>query len=587
MKRYPVFALIALLFLLLVLLGSWVYLEHYPWPSGEPGQEHTAGTDAGRSGRDAGDLLDEAETGNADETDSEAGTGKGGPLEAPPEPVRRANPPEPIDTGGKVKDADTTGDKTGDTVVAELTPGLAAIRDGSGGEEGIEPFIVSTLRPAIQRLGPASITLPVVSVKDAGHEVSTGTLLHEKPDDDASRLGDAFAKMLVGQLIWPALSETDEELLRSSGRRQAVVYLDNLPEFRTLVDADEGWFSLPMTKRMDDDYRAKGLRLVVHSPAFEISGGFEALRVKKDDGPIKVSLQVAPIINVVVDVTPPEAVEAGVRVWLERRGMPETPDYDDSLYMSAKVPSTGRLVFSVPEHYGELRVAATGEVWHSGLPQIVKLRDWKTNKINVSLSLAGDRCDYVTGSVLNDYRQAPVKGARLESTHFGTTVYSGPDGKFEMWVPMDSYAGNRQFQCTAADLRPEVLPLETRASGTSGVEGSGPTGPFKVAMAGEVRVLLYLPKEAARLAPFTIPELHTGTRQNGINMESKGSDRLDTTLPWGIHTLTLRSLEKPDEAVTIWIDDSAWQDVLRFYASGKESVTPVGTKTVGDVFKKR
>ncbi|MCB9894439.1 MAG: hypothetical protein H6839_08315 [Planctomycetes bacterium] len=576
MKRYPVFALIALLFLLLVLLGSWVYLNNYPWPIGDD-TDKTAEGDRSRDGREAsGDLLDDAADGQEPGADGRAGTGKGGPLEAPPEPFRRANPPDPIETGGKVKDAETTGDKTGDTVVAELTPGLAAIRDGSGNEGDLEPFIVSTLLPGSMRLGQKPETRVM---KDIPVSMRSGVLgkKEHKPEEPI----DGFAEMLVGQLIWPALSEDVDTEVREAGRRQAVVYLDRLPEFRAIVDADEGWFSLPMTKRMQDDYRAKGLRLVVHSPAFEISGGYEAIEVKKEDGAIKINLQVAPVISVVVDVSPANAVEAGVRVWLERRGQPNSPDADDSLYMSAKVPSTGRLVFSVPEHYGEFRVAATGESWHSGLPQVVRLRDWKTNKVSVKLELAAANCDHVTGRVSYGDDDYPIPGARLESTHFANTVYTGEAGTFDMWVPFDTYQTLRQFHCTATGYRPEILPLEGRAEGTDGVVGDGPIGPFKVKMADTVVVELNLPKEAARMSYVQIAEL------SSIKPLKARDVVHGVEVPWGIERLTLKEYDGEGGTLSVCIDAEQWEDIFRLYASGKALSAKLTAKTVEDVYRKR
>ena len=569
MKRYPVFALIALLFLLLVLLGSWVYLEHYPWLSGEREQEHSASGDAGEHGRDSSDLMVEADAGEAGETDGNAGTGKGGPLEAPPEPFRRANPPDPIETGGKVKDAETAGDKTGDTVVAELTPGLAAIRDGGDGEDDIEAFIVSTLQPAAWRASiSASRTVP-----------SAPKSLLGASEDEAVGYAYQFDRQLTGQLLWPTMTAADKKDLKEAGRRQAVVYFSELPEFRCLVDADDGWFSVPMTERMEKDYRAKGLQLVVHSPVFQISGGFEAITLKKDDGKPQVRLEVAPVIEVTVDLTPPEAVESGVRVWLERRGLPETPDYDDGLYMSAKAPSSGRLVFTVPEHYGEFRIGATGESWHSGLAQIITPRKWKDNRVKVVLALASEPCDLASGKVKVD-ADTPLKAARLESTHYGTTVYSGPDGSFSMYVPFDSYQSNRQFIVTAAKLRPEVVPLEARAEGSPGVEGTGPNGPFTVSMASKIALELRLPKDATRIGRYLLREVPMDA-----NIAS-GENQVSVDLPWGLQVLTVQSVDSR-AVFTVWISAADWQRLFKAYAAGKEGNFEQEPELLKDVFKKR
>jgi hypothetical protein len=563
MKRYQKIAIGVVLLLLLLLFGSWGYVGHPPWdmPKDDPAR---------------GTISDDPLDTPAPSHETTPGNGNRRPLEAPDEPVRRGKPPEPVDTDG-TKEPTSTGEKTGDTIIAELTPNMAAVRDGNGGDDGLEPLIVSTLRPARERIERTTNRAQSSGLKD------TGLLGASRPKDKDSDLDRAFARRFIGRLVWPTLSEEDTEALQKDFRRQAVVYFEKLPEFRAIVQADEGWFSLPMTNRMEDDYRAKGLKLVVHSPAFEIEGGFEAVMVKKDQGEPEIKLRVTPMLQVTVDVSPPEAIESGVRVWLERQGLPLTPDHDDSLYISANVPESGRLVFSVPEHYGEIRLAATGEAWHSGLPQIVKLRDWKTNKVTVSLQLAGERCDRVTGTVISDYRETPVLGARLESTHYGTTVYAGPGGAFQMWVPLDSYAGNRQFHCTAANLRPEVLPLETRANGTAGVEGNGPTGPFRVTMTGTILVELHLPKEASRLSVYRIVE-----KAGNTAYKASGRDRIkDLELPWGTNRITLAELEGDGKTLSLWIGDEVWKENFKLYATSKDSTQQVTARLLEDVFKKR
>jgi hypothetical protein len=235
----------------------------------------------------------------------------------------------------------------------------------------------------------------------------------------------------------------------------------------------------------------------------------------------------------------------------------------------------------VPEHYGEFRVGAVGEDWHSGLPQIVTPRDWRTKQVRVALDLAAEHCDHATGQVVTT-GDSPVSAARLESTHFGATVYTAPDGRFDTYVPFDTTQTARQFIVTSASLRPEVIPLEARANGSPGVSGTAPSGPFKVTMAGRVEVELSMPKEAVHLAPYQL-------MQPGANLTLEGRDAAlvnGVKLPCGMHCLPLTSVEH-GTMLTLWIDDDAWERAFRAYATGSTEAARMNPEPLEDAFKRR
>jgi hypothetical protein len=264
-----------------------------------------------------------------------------------------------------------------------------------------------------------------------------------------------------------------------------------------------------------------------------------------------------------------------VRVWLERRGMPLTPDYDDSLYMSATVPASGRLVFSVPEHYGCFQVAATGEAWHSGLPQVLDLDKWKTTRVDVNLTLAHERCDLVTGEATTPSGEVPVAGARLECTHFGTTVYTDLKGAFRMYVPWDRFEGERQFLVSGTDLRPEVAPLESGRTGSPGVTGEGPVGPFSVKLAGLVVIDLALPKGASS------GTLMVDTRTEVTPERDKAKD---VTIQWGTSLIYIR--DGKGELQSLYIEPGLWFELSAYYGAGVEN-KPLEAQLFEEAFKKR
>ncbi|MCZ7605323.1 MAG: hypothetical protein M5U25_04485 [Planctomycetota bacterium] len=571
MKRYPVFALVALVFLLLVLLGSWVYLKNYAWPGADSPTARETGKPAGREPTEdlfANEAAAPAGSDTKDNTE-DRGDSSTPPPEEPAE-TRPTPPPEPVETGPKPQPQASV-DKPKDTIVAELKLTKAGVRGDGETDEGLDPFIVSTLESAKQR----------ESVTTVFDEISWGRLA----DDGAviqSVGNDAPEpkRFLQGRLLWPALTSDQQTELKNDQRNQAVVYLDRLPEFRAVVFGKDGRFALPVTERMEADFGSKGLRIVVHSPIYEIEGGFEALLVKKDDGPIRIQLQLAPVLEVTVDVSPPEAIAAGVRVWLERRGLPGTPDFDDSLYMSAKVPDSGRLVFKVPERYGELRVGATGPGWHSGGTELIKLRNWKTAAAKVSLTLIAERCDRVSGRAV-DEKGNSLGGVRLESTHYGTTVYTGAQGEFAMYVPFQRGLHTRQFIAWRHHVRPEVVPLETGRDGSPGVEGVAPYGPFTIRFVSEVEVELQLPAEIHATA-----SVHSGRFKPAADLQRAGRGVMRGELQWGTGMVRFSVSGGSERQVVTWISAEEWEQLFRAYAAGTDAPA-LSAEMFEDAFKKR
>ena len=570
MKRYPVFALVALVFLLLVLLGSWVYLKNYSWPlDGDDTSAREAGNRASREPKEDPFAIEAEEPDDSDTKDNTEDSGDSStPQPEVPAETRPTPPPEPVETGPQPQASVV---KPKDAIVAELKPLKAGVRGDSGADDQLDAFIVSTLgTPELRESALTQLEDPKV-----GRLEGEGSIIH-MPGSDAA----APTRFLQGRVLWPALTQEQQKELKNDKRNQAVVYLDRLPEFRAVVHEEDGRFVLPLTERMEDDFGSKGLRIVVHSPIYEISGGFEAVLVKKDDGPIRIQLQLAPVLEVTVDVTPPEAITAGVRVWLERRGLPGTPDFDDSLYMSARVPDSGRLVFTVPERYGELRVGATGPSWHSGGTVLIKLRNWKTAAAKVSLTLVAERCDRVSGRAV-DEKGNGLGGTRLESTHYGTTVYTGAEGEFAMYVPFQRGLHTRQFIAWRQHARPEVVPLETGRDGSPGVEGVAPYGPFTITFVSEVEVEVQLPADVRATGA-----VYSGRFKPASDSERTNRGVMRGALRWGTGVVRFSVPGGSEKQVVTWISPEEWEQLFRAYAAGTD-VPVLSAELFEEVFKRR
>lgn len=578
MRRSTVFALAALVFLLVVLLGSWVYVANYDWPFAGGNGESTEDSDR-TAKADSGEDDPFANLADPDADGGEADGGTNGPLEGEHRgnETERGNPPESVDTKRPGTETETTGKTNEDVIEAVWASGQPGVRDSSGGDDYIDPFIVSTLRPALARSGEIFSGRSFVGSSVRAH-ASTPVIASSKLKDIPQVPGLPY--VLIGKVKWPEVEPELYEELRDAGRVQVVVYLARLPEFRFILHEKEDNFVLHMTEDMADDFGSKGLEIVVHSPAFQIEGGHESTKRKKDDGAIEIPLQLTPVFELVVDVTPPEAVTDGVRVWVERLGEPGSPDEDDSLYISAKVPESGRLHFMIPAHYGELTFGATGEHWHSGLPRKARSWGWKKTKLklNVVLELANDPCDYVRGEVKNTARDG-VK-TRMQSTHFGTVTYSGSAGQFSMYVPFESSAGTRQFLATAAGYRPEVVPLENRGVPSQGVDGAPPHGPWNVTLGHRTSVRFEMPRDVLR----SRDEIQVGATR----VVSKGREESGATpeLKWGQRLVYFKSV-MGETVYVAYVSAKEWDRAFKAYAGGEEGALSIRMTSLAEAVRKR
>jgi hypothetical protein len=567
MKRYPVFAVAALLFLLLFLLGSWVYVRNYGWPAGSA--EGSAAKDVAVNAQrvpTADPFAEQHPVGSNGEDETRT---RGGALETPTEPSRRGSAPEPVETRTSAAVSENTAPT--EEVLAELVSGRAGVTDAKGDESGLDALIVSSLQ------APESRWLDGRSSRGRTKEVAPTKL---KAGDQTFELPPADqGAQIKGELIWPSLDKDTEDTLRIQARLQAVVFVEQMPESRVILDPESNRFSLWLTEKLEALYASRGLRLFVHSPSFELQGGYEAQLVRKEDGPIKLQLQPAPAIDVVVDVGPEDAVASGVRVWLERRGF--GPDHDDNLYMSATVPTSGRLRFAVPEHYGEIRVAATGAQWHSGLPQVVELRDWKTTKVALRLNLAAEACDRVVGGVIADGDEAsPLNAVRLECTHYGTTVYTGANGAFSMYVPYEGRSIPRQFRAEADGFRPEVIALERGGASSPGVTGDASIEPVVVQLAAVMTLEIKLPKEMSHWTHVK----HLGEK---MPTEIKSRSITGEQLKWGQRFIWFEDPNGANDPITLCIGEDDWRNVFRLYAAGNGSSASVSPQPYDDELRKR
>jgi hypothetical protein len=568
MRRYPAFALAALLFLLAVLIGSWVYLDNFPWPGTTDASDTAVDDLADRANvelRDQG-AFEGGDGDSAKEPDPEL-PGRRQPLETPGRVVRRL-PPVTVKTDGEgVVDAAAAVDE----IVVEVVPGVAAVSSGGDSTPDLQPFIISTL-PEMKARGQAYERKGDNSQRECKVHAKSPLVAASSVVDQRQRIKQ-FSDCLVGRLIWPDLPAAQLKEVKDRELRQACVYLLDLPEFREIVTSDDGWFVLYLTPGLAKGLRDTGLDVAVHSPAFRLKGGAQSVRVKAE-GAIELQLEAAPPFEVEVTVLPEAAVKSGVRVWLERLGEPWSPDFDDSLYMSANVPASGKLTFHVPEHYGTLSLGATGPGWHSGLPQGAGFN--KKGKLGVTLTLIDQRCDYVSGSVMTG-NDSLVKGARLVSTHFGTTTYSAPDGRFGMYVPFDSFQDSRQFIVTAGRCRPEAVPLEARANPTPGVEGTSPHGPWTARLAQRGEVWLEL-RDLVEKKPT-----HVWVNGSSIYIpDTADALPVKTELPWGAPLVDLSGVR---EGGYHWISNEAWHRAFLAYAAGEDVVLePV---PLAEAFKRR
>lgn len=575
MKRPIIYALAVLVVLLLVLLGTAGYVGKFTLPFGEDASESDK-TARGDSGNDSGDPF-----ANLPDPDADAGEngGRNGPLEGTPrDETERAHPPESVDTK-RPGEGTETGTKGNENVIeAVWASGKPGVQDSDGNEDSIDAFIVSTRPKAEDRRQEINFGSRFEGRSLKAH-AATPVIISSKIDDIPQVPGLPY--VMIGSLKWPTLDSEERRELERADRMQAVVYLARLPEFRFVVrDFQEPWFVLHMTEEMADDFGSKGLEVVVHSPAFQISGGFESIKPKKEDGAVEIALELAPVFELVVDVSPPEAVEAGVRVWVERQGLPYWADADDSLYMSAKVPSSGRLHFMIPEHYGELTFGATGTNWHSGLPRRAKGWGWKKGKLklNVLLECANENCDYVRGQVVEPSSNG-IK-ARLESTHFGTVTYSDGTGNFEMYVPFEANAGTRQFLVTAPNRRLEVVPLENRGEPTRGVDGAAPHGPWNVTLTERIPVRLDVPKEIMRDNDV----IEVGATR--VAMRGVLEKDAEPTLVWG-QQLVFFTANRDRTVYVGYIGIKEWASAFANYAAGLESDVSPKITSLAEALKKR
>lgn len=561
MNRRRMGAVALLLVLIALLLSSWVYLYDVDLPFGEWGRP----SDRSRQ-KQAEAASDNNSTFHLDSDAVEGGPDHPGtrgnrPLEMPDEPRRVTPPPEPMEiprAGG-----DETAGNGKESVEAELKAGEAGVA-GAVGNLDLEPFIVSThTRRSTAYLSAAANTLG-------------NSALIKLTDQDSGlslRYQQEFGYLLQGVVKFPELDKEARARLTEAGRMEAWVYTPEFPDFYFPVHSDYGNFVLQLTDAQAKAYRQKGLTVHVHSPAFRLRGGGESVTLKKVGEQLpEIALELAPVFKLVVRVTPQGAVDSGVRAWVERRGV-DCP-IDDSLFMSAKVPPSGELVFHVPEHYGELRVGVNGAEWHSGLPQLVKFTDWSRDTATVRLDCAAEPCDRITGTIGALVKKPGGEElppsfqaggiARLEDTIYGAILYSGTDGSFDGMFPYSTRSASRQLIVTSEHYMPRAVPLD----GSYGEEstamitnnGRAPFGPWQISREWKMKVDLLLPE-------FVGEDLIV-TRDRSSFLKS-GDSTENVELNWGSHLLTVRKNESLEVVARYWISDDAWEDALRNHNAGR------------------
>lgn len=570
MKRTSVVALVLLAFLLVVLIGSWVYVANFPWPGF--GDDKAAEDDSERYRKPLPRTLDDfPEPPSSD--DSDAGSGTRGPLELEEADIERMNPPGSVGTGGKGSEGIEV-EKGGDSIEAVQVAGLPRVSAGGGAEGDVQEFIVTTLPVPDEKTRELLEKAAEKADRRFENLPSSVTSSSDVP---------GFSQALTGQIVWPELSEAELDEIKKQGRDRVTVYPERMPEFAAVLYHPARSFVLPATSEMIKQFRARGLKLVVHSPAFQISGGYESIVCKSEDGSIRIELEPAPVFELVVNVTPAEAAMSNVRVWVERRVDPAMPDADDCLYMSARVPSSGRLHFVIPQHYGDLMFGATGPGWHSGLTQRASSWGFKKSrlKLTVTLELAADSCDLTSGRV--EVRDIASNVARLECTHFGTVVYSGEDGQFSMYVPFERSAATRQYVVTRPGCRPEVVALEARGTHSAGVAGYPLSGGCTVTLARTVEVRLDIAKDA-------IPEsdwVYLSGSETRIVENRKAVKDVTVTLTWGQNLLYFTENESNKVIGLGYISPSEWDQAFQRYAAGSDRFNVLDVDSAERHFSKR
>jgi hypothetical protein len=520
MKYFPRYAVSLLLFLLLFLLGALFWLRHTQKDSGGPRQGESWARHYDPYQRDWHTGTDQTPL----------------PAERPPEAegrpaeLRHAQPPEGRQITRREPDVEAV-------VEALPLPEVQAEEE----DFDLEPLIVSTLAPLTRRSEHASVLEEQGRIQP--RHSHAGALIHKRGDAYRRIIPDLFPElpwMLVGRLEYPELPKSHTETLISAHRMRAIVYLEDQPLMRD-VAGPKGWFVLHLTERQAGSLARQPARLVVHSPAFRVRGGadhgevfvIEAARRQ----PLVVPLELTPQRRVQVSVSPSPAPEENVRVWLERRGDPDGPDHDDSLFMSARVPPSGRLAFLVPERYGELRVGATGEYWHSGQAGVVNTK-WQDNLLRVNLRLQWERCQLLEGVVTapapspvtnvetirksvripgvsngnaranNESRpQIGTSAYRFERTGTGATIYTDEEGRFRSYFHFPRGEIGPQLVGFHYALSPTYIPLTLGADPPRGVAnvwpGAAVLGPWRVAVEPEVGPLkLGLPGVPAEMATY-------------------------------------------------------------------------------------
>ncbi|MCA8934606.1 MAG: hypothetical protein KDB68_00235 [Planctomycetes bacterium] len=558
MNRRRAGVIATLLILFAVLITSWVNIYDVHLPFGEWGRP----SDGPR--HKVGEVNPDKDAHFTDAPAPEDSITRGNrPLEIVDEPRIVATPPEPMEIPDTAGDLDTG---RREQVVAELRAGEPGV-SGANADFDLQPFIVSTLvkyptevdKGVTGLFGGSALIKLSDSFSDGNYE---------------QLLNPAFDYLLQGKVNFPALAETDRSRLDAADRLQAWVYLPELPDFYCVVTPENNTFVLRLMDSQVKRYRQKGLTVCVHSPAFRVAGGGESITLTKvSEQTPEINLEFAPVFKLVVRVTPQGAVDDGVRVWVERRGV-ECP-IDDSIYMSANVPPSGELVFHVPEHYGELRLAVTGADWHSGLPQLVRFDDWSKTVSNVSLTCTPEPCDRITGAIGRQVKSTASENefefqgggvARIEDTAFGTVVYSRPDGAFDCLFPYTLTTPNRQLIISSRGYAPIGVALDRGLGDQNSVvitnNGRSPYGPWQITRSRIVGV------------DVTVPELENESRTFAVDGRVSLSREVNQVF-WGSRLIEVLKGAGGQVVASYWISDDAWEDALREQAKGR---TPVKLK---------
>lgn len=435
MKAFARFAVILLVVLVGVLLGSWAYLtirygsvENFVAGEGQPRYWQPApGPPVAESPESSADSAEESaaeraarevSSGRAPGEDQATGGGRPAPCG---DGGDRPEAPDPADVVEAVRDEPYEGPMV--TVDGTTLRGSAlAARD----------FLFMRTRSEALSARPGYL-----SASSLRQFEQLGLFKPALPND-LKKTGPFY---LRGQVI--------DHLTRKPLPGAVVALTADEPELAQTLRAvtnEEGHFALPLSARDHAAYVGKKspAPLSVHLDGYELhepstkkgkvepdSNAFFSVRMQRSGG-----------LKVRVMVDNPVAASYDVRVWAEVRSDLRGPLFDDHIFMSVPCPAKGAVEFHFPVvPAGVLRLGAVG--WGWACEAVQEADKFPLKHVQARLRLIPEatfkvegRVDYTFtgGPLLGDDRREALSATRLSVTDARSLTYTSERGDFEFYA---------------------------------------------------------------------------------------------------------------------------------------------------------